>query len=103
MVYIAFLKKTVSEIYKGNICVDLGSIAGSLSLYPRSIDIIESGGILLQSRQSDFQNIWSNTKNHNNFLFTNFNELFFILNKIFRNKNLIKELREKETLFVEKL
>ena len=87
-----FDRKAVSEIYEGNICVDLGSIAGSLSLYPRSIDIIESGGILVQSRQSDFKNIWRNTKIHNDFLFTNFKELFLIINKIFRNKNLIKEL-----------
>ncbi len=87
-----FDRKAVSEIYEGNICLDLGSIAGSLSLYPRSIDIIESGGILVQSRQSDFKNIWRNTKIHNDFLFTNFKELFLIINKIFRNKNLIKEL-----------
>ena len=87
-----FSRKAVSEIYQGNVCVDLGSIAGSLSLYPRSIDIIESGGILVQLRQSDYQNIWSNHKFQNKFLFSNFKELFLIINRIFRNKSLIKEI-----------
>ena len=36
----------VKKIYKGNICLDTGSIMGSLSLYPRSIQILESGGLL---------------------------------------------------------
>ena len=39
-----FLNK-VKKIYKGNICLDTGSIMGSLSLYPRSIQILESGEI----------------------------------------------------------
>ena len=33
---------------------------GSLSLYPRSIQIIESGGLLLQTQQTDSKNIWDN-------------------------------------------
>ena len=48
----------VKKIYKGNICLDTGSIMGSLSLYPRSIQILESGGLLLQTKQNDSQQIW---------------------------------------------
>ena len=50
--------KKVKEIYKGNICIDTGSILGSLSLHPRSIQIIESGGLLIQSKQEDSDLIW---------------------------------------------
>lgn len=48
----------VKKIYKGNICLDTGSIMGSLSLYPRSIQIIESGGLLLQTKQTDSKQVW---------------------------------------------
>ena len=48
----------VKKIYKGNICLDTGSIIFSLSLYPRSIQILESGGLLLQTKQNDSQQIW---------------------------------------------
>ena len=41
------------EIYKGNVCLDFGSKWASSTFYPRSIEIIENGGILLQLRQSD--------------------------------------------------
>ena len=50
----------VKKIYKGNICLDTGSIMGSLSLYPRSIQILESGGLLLQTKQTDSKDIWGN-------------------------------------------
>ena len=33
---------------------------GSLSLYPRSIQILESGGLLLQTKQIDSKHIWNN-------------------------------------------
>ena len=45
-------------LYNGNICLDFGSASGSLSLYPRSIDIIESGGYLLQLKQADSEEIF---------------------------------------------
>ncbi len=104
-----FNRKVISKIYNGNICIDLGSVAGSLSLYPRSIDIIESGGALIQLKQKDFRNIWSNSKIYNDFLFTNFKELFLIINKILKNKDLIEKIYlnnkrqfEKSNLLIEK-
>ena len=50
----------VNKIYKGNLCLDTGSIMGSRSLYPRSIQILESGGLLIQTKQSDAKYIWNN-------------------------------------------
>ena len=41
------------QLYQGNICLDIGSWSGSSSLYPRSIEILESGGILIQLKQID--------------------------------------------------
>ena len=52
--------KKIKRIYSGNICIDTGSILGSLSLHPRSINIIESGGLLIQAKQNDADLIWKN-------------------------------------------
>jgi len=52
--------KKVKNIYNGNFCLDTGSIMGSSSLYPRSIQILESSGFILQNRQHDSSNIWGN-------------------------------------------
>ena len=41
------------EAYRGNVCLDFGSKWASSTFYPRSIEIIENGGFLLQLRQSD--------------------------------------------------
>ena len=43
--------KFAKEMYNGNICLDTGSIEGSASLYPRSIQIIETGGLILQKKK----------------------------------------------------
>ena len=43
--------KKVEKIYEGNICIDTGSVLGSLSLHPRSIKILESNGLLIQAQQ----------------------------------------------------
>jgi hypothetical protein len=53
-----YSNKKIVNINKGNICLDTGSILGSSSIYPRSIQIIESGGLLVQSKQSDSEFTW---------------------------------------------
>jgi hypothetical protein len=53
-----FKIEKIRKIYRGNICMDTGSILGSMSLYPRSIQIIESGGMLIQTKQNDSNKIW---------------------------------------------
>ena len=51
-------KKEIKRIYEGNICIDTGPIPGSLSLHPRSIQILESNGLLMQVKQNDFLEVW---------------------------------------------
>jgi hypothetical protein len=73
-----FEKKKREELYNNNICLDLGSNSGSLSLYPRSIEIIENNGALIQLEQQDSE-----------FIFHDFKDIF-----TFRNfENLIKKLK----------
>tara|TARA_B100000242_G_scaffold258656_1_gene203047 strand:+ start:469 stop:894 length:426 start_codon:yes stop_codon:yes gene_type:complete len=76
-------KRTIQNLYSGNICLDLGSITGSLTLYPRSIEIIESGGYLLQLKQSDSSQIFGKYEDY--FTFKNLKDL----NK--KLKNLIED------------
>ena len=77
--------RKIKNMYKGNICLDLGSIEGSISLYPRSIQIIESGGLIIQSVQSDSKKVWKNI--HNKILFNNLSDLISLIEKLLDNKN----------------
>lgn len=56
--------KRVKNIYEGNFCLDTGSIMGSSSLYPRSIQILESPGFILQNKQRDSTYIWGDFKKY---------------------------------------
>ena len=82
--------KEAMRLYNGNICLDLGSKCGSLTLYPRSINIIESGGLLLQLKQSDSQIIFGD--NEKLFTFTSFDDLDFKLKNILNDFNYYNEL-----------
>ena len=75
--------KQNKELYRGNICLDLGCIEGSSSLYSRSNQIIESGGLIIQTNQLDYKNKWNQLSEK--ILFKNFISLDFILEKIFNN------------------
>ena len=88
---IEFLKPTynlnkIRKIYKGNICVDTGSILGSLSLHPRSIQIIESGGLLIQSQQEDSKLIWGEALS-DKIIFNNINNLIENLDNYLSSPN----------------
>ena len=72
--------KSIYNIYKGNICLDLGSLVGSISLYHRSLQIIEAGGLIVQSTQSDSKEIWKNL--HDNLIFNNINNGILLIEKI---------------------
>tara|TARA_Y100000591_G_C21834677_1_gene701725 strand:+ start:178 stop:1167 length:990 start_codon:yes stop_codon:yes gene_type:complete len=91
-----FNTKKISSIYSGNIGLDLGSLAGTTSLYPRSIQIIESGGLILQSVQHDTKKIWGNLANK--ISFNNSADLNKIANKLLNSKvycnELLKEIFE---------
>ena len=57
----------IRDLYSGNICLDFGSRWGDNALYPRSIEIIESGGFLLQSLKPDSNKAFGHLKNFNTF------------------------------------
>jgi hypothetical protein len=77
--------KKNKKIYKGNICLDLGCIEGSSSLYSRSNQIIESGGLIIQSFQCDGKKIWGDL--HDKILFKNLPNLITLLEKLLNDKN----------------
>ena len=76
--------KKIKKIYKGNICLDLGSMLGNVSLYSRSNQIIESGGLIIQSFQSDSREVWGNV--HDKILFNNLPDLISLIEKLLNNK-----------------
>tara|TARA_B100001057_G_scaffold419427_1_gene439183 strand:- start:56 stop:1048 length:993 start_codon:yes stop_codon:yes gene_type:complete len=80
----------IKRLYKGNICLDFGSTEGSSSLYTRSNGIIESGGLILQSKQIDSKNIWGNLENK--IIFKNFNNLEILIIKLLDNERLSDEI-----------
>jgi len=80
----------LKSLYAGNICLDFGSKWGNNCLYPRSTNIIESGGLLLQSKQSDTEEVFIN--NHQNVTFNSLDELSKKIKNLLNNKNEIKNL-----------
>ena len=80
----------VKDLYKGNICLDFGSAEGSSSLYSRSNQIIESGGLILQSRQCDYKSVWENIDKQ--ILFDNFTNLENLINKLLTDNYLSNKI-----------
>ena len=78
--------KKNKKIYKGNICLDTGSLEGSSSLYPRANQIIESGGLIVQNYALDASEHWKDLKQ--DLLFKNFDELRNIIDKLINNLEL---------------
>ena len=85
--------KKNKKIYKGNICLDTGSLEGSSSLYPRANQIIESGGLIIQSYAFDASEHWKDLKQ--DLLFKNFDELRNIIDKLINNLELSNILLDK--------
>ena len=79
----------VKKIYNGNLCIDLGSKCGSLTLYPRSIEIIENGGLLLQLKQIDSNEVFG--QHSDRFTFDNFKSLIFNIERLLYDENFYKE------------
>ena len=91
-------KRSIQNLYSGNICVDFGSISGSLTLYPRSIEIIESGGYLLQLKQSDSSQIFGKYENY--FTFESLDDLNKKLKNLLEDFELYKsQLRSLNDIF----
>ena len=91
-----YYMKQINKLYSGNICLDLGSIEGSMSLYSRPNRIIESGGLIIQSIQNDSKEIWKNLRNK--ILFNNIPELMSLVEELLNNKKycstLLQEIYE---------
>ena len=85
--------KKNKKIYKGNICLDTGSLEGSSSLYPRANQIIESGGLIVQNYAFDGSEHWKDLKQ--DLLFKNFDELKNIIDKLINNLELSNILLDK--------
>ena len=78
----------IKKLYAGNICLDFGSKWGSNAIYPRAVEIIESGGLLVQSVQLNSPN-----ENYKSGVFNNFNKLSDlqnILQNLLTDKNYLK-------------
>ena len=88
-----YYMKQINKLYNGNICLDLGSIEGSMSLYSRPNRIIESGGLIIQSIQWDSKEIWKNL--HNKILFNNIPELISLIEKLLNNRKYCSSLLQK--------
>ena len=85
-----FDTKYIKQLYQGNICLDLGSMQGSSSLYSRSNQIIEAGGLIIQSRQEDYNKIWGQLEKK--ILFKNLKELTMLINKLSNDGSYSKQL-----------
>ncbi len=88
-----YYMKQINKLYNGNICLDLGSIEGSMSLYSRPNRIIESGGLIIQSIQWDSKEIWKNL--HNKILFNNIPELISLIEKLLNKRKYCSALLQK--------
>ena len=80
----------IKDLYKGNICLDFGSAEGSSSLYSRSNQIIESGGLILQSKQCDYKKVWENIDKQ--ILFDNFPNLENLIGKLLSDEFLSNKI-----------
>ncbi|BCV08597.1 MAG: hypothetical protein CM15mL9_270 [uncultured marine virus] len=78
--------------------MDLGSLAGTTTLYPRSIQIIEAVDFILQNTQHDTRKIWGDLTNK--ITFNNSADLTNIINKLLNNKNYCNELMEEILMFL---
>jgi hypothetical protein len=77
-----FLKK----YYEGNICLDFLAKDGDQILYPRSIEIIESGGIIIQIKTNESLKIYENFVNE--ISFNNKEEMINVIKKSLLSSNL---------------
>ena len=80
----------IKKLYNGNICIDFGSKWGCNYIYPRSVEIIESGGLLVQVQQNNFSD---KSKNLNDFnKFNSIQELIDILKVILESKKSFEDI-----------
>jgi hypothetical protein len=92
-------QKFTNQIYKGNICIDFGSKWCSTTFYPRSIEIIENGGHLLQAKQVDSKKIFS--MDYKKITFNSLNDLKKTINNFISDEKLfLNILKKNENKFI---
>jgi hypothetical protein len=74
------------KIYRGNVCLDFGSKSGCNTIYPRTVEILESGGFLVQSTQIDSEYFQNSTFN-NISVFNCIDELIVIIGNALSKRN----------------
>ena len=78
----------LKSFYDGNICLDFLSKNGDQLLYPRSIEILENGGILFQIETENSKELFEKYKDN-----LSFNSVSEMTTKL---KNLLKNNKELE-------
>lgn len=87
----------ISRFYNGNICIDFGSKWGSNIFYPRSVEIIEHGGLLVQLEQSNTSKKFYELNVIEKF--DNFDQLSKKLNNLINNENIFHQKIYKQNNF----
>ena len=90
--------KVLREYYEGNICIDLGAKDGDEIFYPRSIQVIENGGLLFQARQKIFNNKIKSF--YNPISFDSIHEMFKKTDFILNNPKKFEEEFNKFSAFI---
>ena len=78
--------KKKRELMKNNVCIDLGSQVGATEMDFRSVGIIENGGILLQVKQKNSQELLEKYDFMNKFICNSKIELLDKLNSLIKSK-----------------
>ena len=89
-----YSNKFTEEMYKGNVCIDFGSKNSEKSIYPRTCKIIESGGILFQSKQQDSKNIFGELFDVT--CFKSLNDMNKKVDYFLKNPNILDEILFKQ-------
>ena len=77
------------KCYMNSICLDFGSKSGANTLYPRTIEILENKGFLLQAQQSDSAILAKDMPNNYD-TYKSSNELLEKLNRLLKSNAEIK-------------
>lgn len=87
----------LKSFYDGNICIDFLAKDGDQLLYPRSIEIIESGGVLFQIENENSDKLFEKFKNK--LTFNSTSEMTTKLENLIKND---KELKTFNEFFINK-
>lgn len=83
-----FKKDFLKKYYNGNICLDFLAKDGQELLYPRSIEILESGGIIFQIKTTKSKQLYE--KYENKITFTNEIEMVKKLENLLNHENILE-------------